>query len=107
MSNLVIGVLGVLAVAVTGALLKWGNQAFAAIRAAVRPDHKALYRTPAWGLMAVRSGGLSRIRLVIACAPIGLFDGRFNPDAAIRLIHRQFPGRFPDQPAFSDVRIGR
>ena len=107
MSNLVIGVLGVLAVAATGALLKWGNQAFAAIRAAVRPDHTALYRTPAWGLMAVQSGGPSRIRLVIACAPSrSLRRASFSPDAAIRLIHRQFPGQFPEQPASSDVRIG-
>jgi len=56
MSNLAIGVLGVLAVAATG---KWGKQAFVAIRAAITPDHKALYRTPAWGLMAVGSGGPS------------------------------------------------
>jgi hypothetical protein len=106
-SNLVIGVLGVLAVAATGALLKWGNQAFAAIRVAVSPDHNALYRTPAWGLMAVQSGGPRRIRLVIACAPSrSLRRASFSPDAAIRLIHRQFPGRFPEQPASSDVRIG-
>jgi hypothetical protein len=106
-SDLVIGVLGVLAVAATGALLKWGKQAFAAIRAAVRPDHTALYRTPAWGLMAVQSGGPSRIRLVIACAPSrSLRRARFSPDAAIRLIHRQFPGQFPEQPGSSDVRIG-
>ena len=107
MSNLVIGVLGVLAVAATGALLKWGKQGFAAIRAAVTPDHKALYRTPAWGLMAVQSDGRSRIRLVIACAPSrSLRRASFSPDAAIRLIHRQFPGQFPDQPAASDVRTG-
>jgi hypothetical protein len=106
-SNLVIGVLGVLAVAATGALLKWGNQAFAAIRGAVSPDHNALYRTPAWGLMAVQSGGPSRIRLVIACAPNrSLRRASFSPDAAIRFIHRQFPGQFPEQPASSDVRIG-
>jgi len=46
MSNLAIGVLGVLAVAATGALLKWGKQAFVAIRAAITPDHKALLRQP-------------------------------------------------------------
>lgn len=107
MSNLAIGVLGVLAVAAAGALLKWGKQALVAIRTAVTPDHKALYRTPAWGLMAVGSGGPDRIWLVIACAPSrSLREASFSPDAAIRLIHRQLPGQFPDQPASSDVRIG-
>lgn len=107
MSNLLIGVLGVLAVAATGALLKWGKQAFIAVRAAVMPDHRALYRTPAWGLMAVQSDGPSRIRLVIACAPSrSLRRPSFRPDAAIRLIRKQFPGQFPDQPAVSDVRTG-
>jgi hypothetical protein len=106
-SNLVIGVLGVLAVAATGALLKWGDQAFAAIRAAVTPDHRALYGAPAWGLMAVQSDGPSRIRLVIACAPSrSLRWTSFSPDAAIRFIHRQFPSQFPIQPALSDVRTG-
>lgn len=104
MSNLLFGVLGVLAVAATGAFLKWGKQAFIAIRTAVMPDHKALHRTPAWGLMAVQSGGPSRIRLVIACAPSrSLRRPRFSPDAAIRFVHTHFPGEFPDQPTVSDV----
>src|SRR6266700_5195551 len=107
MSNLLIGVLGVLAVAATGALLKWGKQAFSAIRTAVMRDHKALHRTPAWGLMAVQSDGPSRIRLVIACAPSrSLRRPSFSPDAGIRLIRMHFPGQFPDQPAVSDVRTG-
>lgn len=107
MSTLVIGVLGVLAVAGTGALLKWGKQAFVAIRTAVTPDHKALRQAPAWGLMAVQSDGRSRIRMVIACAPSrALRRLGFSPDAAIRLVQRQFPGQFADQPASSDVRTG-
>lgn len=107
MSNLVIGVLGVLAVAATGALLKWGKQAFLAIRAALMPDHKALYLRPAWGLMAVQSGGLNSLRLVIACAPSrSLRRVSLSPDAAIRFIRTQFPDQFPDQPAVSDLRTG-
>src|SRR5579863_245331 len=107
MSNLLIGVLSALAVAATGALLKWGKQAVTAIRAAVTPDHKALHQRPAWGLMAVQSGRPSRIRLVIACAPSrSLRRPSFSPDAAIRLIRSQFPGQFPDQPTMSDVRMG-
>jgi hypothetical protein len=106
-SNLLIGVLGMLAVAATGAMLKWGKQLLVAIRTAVTPDHKSLNRTPAWGLMTVQSDGRSRIRLVIACAPSGsLRRVSFSPDAAIRLIRGQFPGQFPDQPAVSDVRTG-
>ncbi len=107
MSNLVIGVLGVLAVTATGALLKWGKQAFVAIRTAVTPDHKALRQAPAWGLMAVQSDGRSRIRMVIACAPTrSLRRLGFSPDAAIRLVQWQFPGQFADQPASCDVRTG-
>jgi len=106
-SNLLIGILGVLAVAATGVALKWGKQALAAIRAALTPDHKALYRQPAWGLMAVQSGGLKSIRLVIASAPSrSLRRATFSPDAAIQLFRAQFPGQFPDQPAASDLRTG-
>jgi hypothetical protein len=106
-SNLLIGVLGVLAVAAMGAILKWGRGAFAAIRTALVPDHRALYQRPAWGLMAVQSGGLNSVRLVIACAPSrSLHRTRFSPDAAIRLIRSQFPGQFLDQPAVSDLRTG-
>jgi hypothetical protein len=106
-SNVLIGIFGTLAVAAVGAALKWGKQALAAIRAKLTPDHQALFQRPAWGLMTVQSDGIKRIRLVIACAPSrSLHRTTFSPDAAIRLICSQFPGRFPDQPATSDLRTG-
>jgi hypothetical protein len=94
-------------VAATGAALKWGKQVLAAVRTALLPDHRALHQRPAWGLMAVQSGGLNSLRMVIACAPSrSLRRAILSPDAAIRLIRNQFPGQFPDQPAVSDLHTG-
>ena len=102
-----VGVIPPLVVAAILGFSKTARRAISSVWHRTRPDHRALFLRPAWGISAVTSGRTGKVRFLAACAPSrSLRHPGVDPDPAIRFVRDHFPGLFPDQPAFSTTREG-
>jgi hypothetical protein len=100
MTEVLIGVLGVVAGSVATAVLQLTGRLWHYFKVRLPADHNSLYNS-SWALTSTTSTD-HRIRVQCVFAP-DRSSGRttIDPTKAIALVHAQFPGEFPEQPAFS------
>lgn len=99
MTNVIIGVLGAVAVAIAGSVLQWWQRIWRLLVSRTRDNHRAL--AGGWPLNPTMSSD-GRIRVLCAVAPSrGMKDRPVDPDRAVAFVRACFQDEFPEAPAFS------